>query len=246
MRSKECRVYTKNRYKALEIKKRAPNSVGFYEEEKMQTPNITDNTNELDPETMDTCDAHNAASSEVTPSLEEIIRATKLKAEEHHDAWLRAKAETENVRRRAQEDLSKATKYAVEKFAAELLAVKDSLEAALCAENPNVETFKTGSELTLKQLIAVFEKSGVRELNPLHEKFDPRHHQAISVVDSEQAPNTVLTVLQKGYLLADRVLRPALVIVSKSDAWKTMKRPHLWGVKHSKKHNKQLFNYSTI
>ena len=156
------------------------------------------------------------AGMDSTPSLEEMIRQAELKAEEHHDAWLRAKAETENVRRRAQEDIAKAAKFAVEKFASELLAVKDSLEAALATETPSVESLKSGNELTLKQLVAAFEKSNLREVNPLGEKFDPNFHQAISMVESEQEPNTVVTVLQKGYLLADRVLRPALVIVAKA------------------------------
>ncbi len=147
------------------------------------------------------------------PSVEEVIRLAEQKAEEHHDAWLRAKAETENVRRRAQEDIAKASKFAVERFARELLAVKDSLEAALAVESPSVESMKAGSELTLKQLNAAFEKSNLTEINPVGEKFDPNFHQAISMVEADQEPNTVVTVLQKGYLIADRVLRPALVIV---------------------------------
>lgn len=151
-----------------------------------------------------------------TPSLEEMFRQAELKAEEHHDAWLRAKAETENIRRRAQEDIAKASKFAVERFAGELLAVKDSLEAALTTETPSVESLKSGTELTLKQLISAFEKSNLTEINPLGEKFDPNFHQAISMVDSEQEQNTVVTVLQKGYRLADRVLRPALVVVAKA------------------------------
>jgi molecular chaperone GrpE len=155
---------------------------------------------------------------EIEPSLEEMIRQAELKAEEHHDAWLRAKAETENVRRRAQEDIAKASKFAVERFARELLAVKDSLEAALAAEAPSVESMKAGSELTLKQLTAAFEKSNLTEINPIGEKFDPNFHQAISTVEAEQEPNTVVTVLQKGYLIADRVLRPALVIVCQAKA----------------------------
>jgi molecular chaperone GrpE len=150
------------------------------------------------------------------PSLEETLRQAELKAEEHHDAWLRAKAETENVRRRAQEDISKAAKFAVERFAGELLAVKDSLEAALAADTPSVDSMKAGSELTLKQLVSAFEKANLNEINPVGEKFDPHRHQAISMVEAEQEPNTVVTVLQKGYLLADRVLRPALVMVAKT------------------------------
>ena len=153
-----------------------------------------------------------------TPSLEEMIRQAELKAEEHHDAWLRAKAETENVRRRAQEDIAKASKFAIERFAGELLAVKDSLEAGLSADNPSVESLKSGTELTLKQLVAAFEKSGLKEINPVGEKFDPNFHQAISMIDAEKEANTVVSVLQKGYLIAERVLRPALVIVAKPKA----------------------------
>ncbi len=153
-----------------------------------------------------------------TPSLEEMIRLAELKAEELHDAWLRAKAETENVRRRAQDDIAKASKFAVERFAGELLAVKDSLEAALAAEAPSVESMRSGTELTLKQLVSAFEKSRLTEVNPLGEKFDPNFHQAISMVEADQEPNTVVSVLQKGYLIADRVLRPALVIVATAKA----------------------------
>lgn len=148
------------------------------------------------------------------PNIEELLRQAELKAEEHHDAWLRAKAETENVRRRAQEDIGKASKFAIERFAGELLAVKDSLEAALSTEAPSLESLKAGTELTLKQLIAAFEKSGLKEINPIGEKFNPNFHQAISMVPSDQEANTVVTVLQKGYLIAERVLRPALVTVS--------------------------------
>lgn len=166
----------------------------------------------------DSAIAPETTSGDSTPSLEEMIRQAELKAEEHHDAWLRAKAETENVRRRAQDDIAKASKFAVERFAGELLAVKDSLEAALATDTPSVESLKSGTELTLKQLVAAFEKSGLKEVNPLGEKFDPNFHQAISMVDSEQEPNTVVTVLQKGYLLAERVLRPALVMVAKPKA----------------------------
>ena len=156
--------------------------------------------------------------TEVMPSLEEMLKTAELKAAEHHDAWLRAKAETENVRRRAQEDIAKAGKYAVEKFSGELLAVKDSLEAALANENQSAENLKSGVELTLRQLVAAFEKSNLAEINPLGQKFDPHLHQAISQVEAEGEPNTVITVLQKGYALHGRVIRPALVVVSKAKA----------------------------
>ena len=153
--------------------------------------------------------------TDTLPSIEEQFRTLELKAAEHYDAWLRAKAEGENIRRRAQEDISKAHKFAVEKFASELLAVKDSLEAALAVPEQTVDSFKAGVELTLKQLVAAFEKNALLEVNPAGEKFDPHKHQAIGMVDSEQEANTVVTVLQKGYLIAERTLRPALVMVAK-------------------------------
>lgn len=153
--------------------------------------------------------------TDTMPSIEEQFRALELKAAEHHDAWLRAKAEGENIRRRAQEDISKAHKFAVERFAGELLAVKDSLEAALAVPEQTVDSFKAGVELTLKQLVAAFEKNALVEVNPAGEKFDPHKHQAIGMIDSEQEANTVVTVLQKGYLIAERTLRPALVMVAK-------------------------------
>ena len=152
------------------------------------------------------------------PSLEEALRAAELKAAEHHDAWLRAKAETENMRRRAQEDVAKATKFAADKFAQAMLPVKDSLEAALAAENSTVENLRDGVELTLKQLASAFEGAGVAVVNPEGEKFDPNLHQAISAQPDEGEPNRVLTVLQKGYTLHERVIRPALVIVSAAKA----------------------------
>ncbi len=157
----------------------------------------------------------------VMPSLEDLLKAAELKAAEHHDAWLRAKAEGENIRRRAQEDIGKAGKFAVEKFSGELLAVKDSLEAALASDNQSAEHLKEGVELTLRQLIAAFDKSGLAEINPLGQKFDPHQHQAISQIeapDDASEANTVLSVLQKGYALHGRVIRPALVVVSKAKA----------------------------
>ena len=157
-----------------------------------------------------------AASAVETQALTAALRQSELKVAEYHDLWLRAKAETENVRRRAQEDIAKASKFAVDRFARELLAVKDSLEAALASEALTVDSLRAGTELTLRQLVTAFEKSALSEVNPLGQKFNPHHHQAISVVESSAEPNTVVTVLQKGYLLADRVLRPALVIVAKA------------------------------
>jgi molecular chaperone GrpE len=153
---------------------------------------------------------------EMVPSLEEMLQEAERKAQEHHDAWMYAKAEGENIRRRALEDMDKARKFALEKFSGELLAVKDSLEAALNVESATLESYKNGVELTLKQLGSVFEKFNLVEINPLGEKFDPNKHQAISAIEADAEPNTVTSVLQKGYALNDRVLRPALVMVAKA------------------------------
>jgi len=174
-----------------------------------------DNTNAAPQPSHDT---PSAASVDTMPSLEEALRAAELKAEEHHDAWLRAKAETENMRRRAQDDVAKAGKFAAEKFAQAMLPVKDSLEAALNAENSTLENLRDGVELTLKQLASAFDGAGVAVVDPVGEKFDPNLHQAISAQPHEGEPNRVLMVLQKGYTLHDRVIRPALVIVSAAKA----------------------------
>ena len=158
----------------------------------------------------------NTAAPEVTPTLEELLKQSELKSKEHYDAWMYAKAEGENIRRRAQEDISKAQKFAVERFSNEVLAVMDSLQAGLSVQTENVESFKSGMELTLKQLTSVFDKFHIKEVNPVGEKFDAHKHQAIGMLESEQEPNTVVTVMQKGYTLHDRVLRPALVMVAKA------------------------------
>lgn len=156
------------------------------------------------------------ATTEVSPSLEQQLRQAELAAQEHHDAWLRAKAEADNIRKRAQSEIASAHKFAVENFASELLAVKDSLEAALAVDNATADSLKSGVDLTLKQLNSVFGKFNLSEINPAGEKFDPHRHQAISTIESDEAePNTVLQVLQKGYLLHERVIRPALVTVSR-------------------------------
>ena len=157
-----------------------------------------------------------AAQAEVIPSVEEMLKQAELKAQEHYDAWMYAKAEGENIRRRAQDDVSKAHKFAVERFSNEMLAVKDSLEAGLAVQSATIESFKSGMELTLKQLASVFEKFNITEINPVGEKFDAHKHQAIGMLESEQDANTVVSVMQKGYQLNDRVLRPALVMVAKA------------------------------
>ena len=155
-----------------------------------------------------------AEAGDIMPSTEELLQASERKAQELYDAWMYAKAETENMRRRAAEDVSKAQKFAVERFSNVMLAVKDSLEAGLAVETASVESFKSGMELTLKQLSSVFDKFNITEINPVGEKLDPHKHQAISMVPNELPANTVVSVMQKGYALNDRVLRPALVLVS--------------------------------
>jgi len=136
--------------------------------------------------------------------------------EELKNQVLYAKAETENVRRRGFEDAEKTRKYALESFSQELLTVKDSLEASLNSETIDLTTLKDGVELTLKQLNSVFEKFNIDEINPIDEKFNPNEHQAMSMIESEnKEANTVLDVLQKGYKLNERVIRPAMVVVSK-------------------------------
>lgn len=137
------------------------------------------------------------------------------KVAEYHDQLLRAKAEVENIRRRAAEDVAKARKFAVEGFAESLLPVRDSLEAALAQPDQSLEVLTEGVETTLRQLNSAFERNKLVEITPVAgDKFDPHVHQAISAIPSELPKDSVAQVLQKGYSLADRVLRPALVMVS--------------------------------
>jgi molecular chaperone GrpE len=131
------------------------------------------------------------------------------------DNYLRAKAESENVRRRAEEESSKARKFAIEGFAESLLPVRDSLEAALALPAASNEQLLEGVRATLRQLTQALERNKVMPIEPpAGTRFDPHQHQAISMVPADQDANTVVTVLQKGYLIADRVLRPALVTVA--------------------------------
>jgi molecular chaperone GrpE len=156
--------------------------------------------------------APNGADAATPESQLALIQAQLTEAQ---DAFLRAKAETENVRRRADEEVSKARKFAVDAFAESLLPVKDSLEAAIAMPDAPVEKVLEGVHATLRQLQQALERNKVLEINPpAGTKFDPHQHQAISMVPAEQDANTVVAVLQKGYLIAERVLRPALVTVA--------------------------------
>lgn len=160
-----------------------------------------------------------AGTAEPTTAVPADVAAELAELKQRHaevsDAFLRAKAEVENTRRRAEEEVSKARKFAVESFAESMLPVKDSLEAALAIENATPEQLREGSHATLRQLAQALERHKVVEVAPAAgSKFDPHQHQAISVVPSEHEANAVVAVLQKGYLIVDRVLRPALVTVS--------------------------------
>jgi molecular chaperone GrpE len=151
------------------------------------------------------------------PSLEEQLAATEARLAEMHDAFMRAKADGENIRRRAQEDVAKAHKFAVESFAEAMVPVKDSLEMALKVETPSIESLKEGVEMTLKQLTSAFEKNRLLEITPAQgDKLDPNKHQAVAVVPADQEANTVVSVLQKGYMIADRLLRPAIVTAAQA------------------------------
>ena len=163
---------------------------------------------------------HNGA-SDTSPTEGHAADASSKLAEleakhaEVADAYLRAKAEAENTRRRAEDEISKARKFAVEGFAESLLPVKDSLEAAIALPSATPEQLLEGVHAALRQLASALERNRVAEINPAAgAKFDPHQHQAISVVSAEQEANTVVAVLQKGYLISDRVLRPALVTVT--------------------------------
>ncbi|MDP3189841.1 nucleotide exchange factor GrpE [Rhodoferax sp.] len=166
----------------------------------------------------------NAANTETAPPELEVQTLASCQAEvvqlqakysDLSDQYLRAKADTENARRRAEDEVSKARKFALESFADSLLPVVDSLEAGLAIKDATLEQLREGSQATLRQLVSALERNKVIAINPpAGDKFDPHQHQAISVVPSEQEANTVVTVLQKGYLIAERVLRPALVTVA--------------------------------
>ena len=170
-----------------------------------------------EPSTQDVLAAAQAANAGAETPEEPVVTIESLQAQlnEANDSFLRAKADVENARRRADEEVQKARKFAVEGFAEGLLPVIDSLEAALLVEQATLEQMREGVEATQKQLLSALERNKVTQINPNSgEKFNPHQHQSISVVPAAQDPNTVVTVLQKGYMIADRVLRPALVTVT--------------------------------
>ena len=167
----------------------------------------------VSPEEREAAQAANDAEALATAQAE--VATLKAKATELADQFLRAKADAENARRRAEEEVAKARKFGVESFADSLLPVADSLEAGLAIADASAEQIREGAQATLRQLTAALERNKVLAINPVAgTRFDPHQHQAITMVPSEQEANTVVSVLQKGYLIADRVLRPALVTVS--------------------------------
>ncbi|SNS39463.1 molecular chaperone GrpE [Noviherbaspirillum humi] len=182
------------------------------EQEKTQDP-TSQPIEAGEPQASESSQAEQASAA--SSGHEQRLAAAEAKASEMQDAFLRARAEAENIRRRAQDDIAKAHKFAIESFAEALVPVKDSLEMALKLETPSIESLKEGVEMTLKQLSTAFERNRLVEVNPQPgEKLDPMKHQAISMVPAQQEANTIVSVLQKGYMISDRLLRPALVTVA--------------------------------
>lgn len=155
-------------------------------------------------------------SSDPAPDIVALLKKAEDEAAAMKDAYLRSRADLENVRRQGQAEVAKAHKYAIERFAEALLPVKDALESALSAPAGDPDSLRAGVELTLKQLVAAFDKAQLTQIDPAGEKFDPHFHQAMAMVESQQPSNTVVQVMQKGYRLNDRVLRPAMVVVAKA------------------------------
>ena len=150
-------------------------------------------------------------------SLEAQLEAAQAKAAENWDQFIRAKAEMDNLRRRSAKDLENAHKYGIEKFVTELLPVMDSMSLGLAVEDASAESLREGMELTMNMLVKMMENLGIEEIDPLNEKFDAEKHQAMSMQpNADVEPNTVIAVMQKGYLLNDRLIRPAMVMVSKA------------------------------
>jgi molecular chaperone GrpE len=156
-----------------------------------------------------------AAPADPAPDIAALLKKVEDEAAGLRDAWLRARADLDNQRKQAAADVARAHKFALERFAAELLPVKDGLESTLAAKTATADALRAGVELTLKQLAAAFEKSQIVEIEAAGRKFDPHRHQAMAMVDSPEPAHSVVQVFQKGYALNDRVLRPAMVAVAK-------------------------------
>ncbi|MBN2702068.1 MAG: nucleotide exchange factor GrpE [Methylothermaceae bacterium] len=185
---------------------------------------MTEENKDSQEETTAQTEAVEAEAAETQESPEVLLQKLSeadRQAEENWDKLLRAQAELENLHRRMERELKNSQKYAIEKFAQELLSVADSLELGLQAagETDELEKIREGVELTLKQLLTVFDRFQIKVIEPLGEKFDPEYHQAMTTEDIEGVePDTVVKVFQKGYTLNDRLIRPALVVVAKPSA----------------------------
>lgn len=157
-------------------------------------------------------------------SLQAKLAEVQEKADDNFDQLMRARAEMENIHRRSERELANAHKYALEKFAVELLPVIDSMEMGVAAamdENADVSKLREGTEMTLKMFETAIEKFGIKSVHPHGEAFNPEHHQAMTMIDSpEHKPNTIIDVMQKGYLLNERLVRPAMVVVSSAKSGK--------------------------
>jgi molecular chaperone GrpE len=188
------------------------NGAGSAERPATEPDTATADGNAAPTEATDTA----ALGSATVADVERDLQVALAKASENHELYLRAVAEGENIRRRAQDDISKAHKFAVESFAESMVPVIDSLEKALEAQGASAEQLREGVEITLRQVRAAFEKNRLTEINPAGQKFDPHRHQAIATVPAGDGvpANQVVAVLQKGWMIADRVLRPALVTVA--------------------------------
>lgn len=182
-------------------------------EEKQQDAPVDEQVQDIEAE----LEAEEAALDEAGGELEDQIKQAQDKAEENWELLLRTRAEMENLRRRTQKDLENAHKYGIEKFVAELVPVMDSMELGLAVEEASVESLREGMELTQKMILQMFEKFNIVMIDPLNEVFDPERHQAMSMQPTDEVePNTVIAVMQKGYVLNDRLVRPAMVMVSKA------------------------------
>ncbi|MDH3980191.1 MAG: nucleotide exchange factor GrpE [Gammaproteobacteria bacterium] len=179
---------------------------------------MTDKENEVDEVAEEVPEAGAVEGEHDHAELTALLEDARGKADEHWDQCMRLQADMDNLRRRTERDLANAHKFALEKIASELLGVRDSLEMGLAAfDTENTDKHKEGVELTLQMLTSVMDKFEIREVNPQDEPFDPDFHQAMSTQERDDvAPNTVITVVQKGYLLNGRLIRPAMVIVSKA------------------------------
>jgi len=174
---------------------------------------------EAEPQSEKTPPETSPAEAQPGPAADDPLVQARAKAEEHREAWLRALADADNARKRAQAEIAQARKFAAERVVEDLFPVMDSLEAALAQDAIDPGAVRAGVELTRRQLLSALEKAGVSAISPdPGQKFDPYRHQAMAAVEADRDPNTVLAVLQKGYALHDRVVRPALVTVARAKA----------------------------